>query len=389
MENPTLAEPELILTRHAGFRNIEFIIPVRNRSYLPQLDVLRGIAVLLVFGCHAALHVAPSLFREWACKGWIGVDLFFVLSGFLITDILLNSKDSQNYFQAFYLRRALRIWPLYFGLLFLSFIILPAVNATMREELRGAGPSWIYALFLQNLVPYARPVALVVTWSLAVEEQFYLLWSLIIFVLSVRQLRWVFLGLLLLAPVFRNLAFNHGAAPEFLYFNLFHYDALVGGSLVALFGLHRRSTRVSLLLGAATLTLGAIVATVAGVPGRIEQIRNVFTYSGIALAATGLLLLALSVPWNGKIGWFEPLRFTGKISYCLYLVHYPLLSAAFLARTRLGVTSAAGEALIVGIALIASYIISIFSWVYVERPILTLKRHCEYRRIPTLENAAA
>src|SRR5512144_2577839 len=94
-----------------------------TRSYYPALDGLRGIAIILVICCHNFDFIPYLRF------GWIGVDLFFVLSGFLITDILLQTRDDKNYLQNFYLRRILRIFPLYYGVLLLFFALAPALQA--------------------------------------------------------------------------------------------------------------------------------------------------------------------------------------------------------------------------------------------------------------------
>ena len=148
--------------------------------YIPQFDALRGLAVSIVMLYHLhkdvpALHL-HTLFRH----GWVGVDLFFVLSGFLITGILVESKDSPRYLRNFYARRILRIWPLYFALLLVCFLLIPWVKPESARALKEAcGPPFVYFLFLQNLFPtYVGIGPLTITWSLAIEEQFYLFWPL-------------------------------------------------------------------------------------------------------------------------------------------------------------------------------------------------------------------
>jgi peptidoglycan/LPS O-acetylase OafA/YrhL len=100
---------------------------------IPQLDRLRGLAILLVLICHAA-SVLPDPFAGLARQGWVGVDLFFVLSGFLITGILWDTRESKRYFGRFYGRRVLRIWPVYLLLLTLAFLI---IHYTLREGVAG------------------------------------------------------------------------------------------------------------------------------------------------------------------------------------------------------------------------------------------------------------
>ncbi len=151
-------------------------------NHIPQLDVLRGVAVLEVMLYHA-VDIAPSLHLNPAMRaGYTGVDLFFVLSGFLITGILIRSKDEAHYFKNFYARRALRIWPLYYALLLFTFLLLPAVAPSLREAIfEGSRPWPSFFFFIQNLMVSHPPFdTLRVTWSLAIEEQFYLAWPLIV-----------------------------------------------------------------------------------------------------------------------------------------------------------------------------------------------------------------
>src|ERR1700730_17638830 len=138
--------------------------------YIPQLDVLRGLAVLDVMLYHAAdivpsLHLTP-IFR----LGYTGVDLFFVLSGFLITGILVTTKDNEGYFLNFYARRALRIWPLYYTLLLFTFAVLPAIQPHLKASIFGRSYPWqSFPFFLQNsFLKNAAFDTLRVTWSLAI-----------------------------------------------------------------------------------------------------------------------------------------------------------------------------------------------------------------------------
>ena len=125
------------------------------QTRLPQLDGLRGVAILLVI-LHNQSPKYPSLHLEpLFANGWMGVDLFFVLSGFLITGILVDTKHSEGYFKNFYARRCLRIWPLYYSLLLFMFIVVPCVHPSeARTVFDRSSPWWAYPLFLQNfLVP--------------------------------------------------------------------------------------------------------------------------------------------------------------------------------------------------------------------------------------------
>ena len=157
---------------------------ILGRTYYPALDVLRGIAILLVFFYHNFSFLQVFEF------GWIGVDLFFVLSGFLITDILLSSQGGRNFFRNFYARRFLRIFPLYYITLIAFFLLAPYVFSQQNADVvtyYNTNQLWFWS-HLQNWLFVNKGMSsspmLSHFWSLAVEEQFYLFWPLIIFILK-------------------------------------------------------------------------------------------------------------------------------------------------------------------------------------------------------------
>src|SRR5580704_15437936 len=156
------------------------------KDHIPQLDGLRGIAVLLVLAQHTlggsrrdSIGSLADLVAVPARCGWVGVDLFFVLSGFLITRILLQTRGARNRYFVFYARRALRIWPVYFPLVLIAYLANPWLPSALQSSF-GARSWLLVVLFCQNLpalgAGVALPAILAPTWSLAVEEQFYLLW---------------------------------------------------------------------------------------------------------------------------------------------------------------------------------------------------------------------
>ncbi|HVG42973.1 MAG TPA: acyltransferase [Chitinophagaceae bacterium] len=149
------------------------ITDARPKVYYPALDGLRGLAILLVVVYHNFGFINYFFF------GWLGVDLFFVLSGFLITDILLKTREQPNFIRHFYTRRLLRIFPLYYLALILFLLLIPAANPTLLNvEYYRDNSTWLL-LYLQNWLYIFNPTnqsALFHFWSLAVEEQYYLLW---------------------------------------------------------------------------------------------------------------------------------------------------------------------------------------------------------------------
>ena len=166
-----------------------------GRKHFPELDGLRGLAILLVLATHYVMVAPTANFLERGLKsicnhGWAGVDLFFVLSGFLITGILYDCKGQENYFKNFYVRRFLRIFPLYYG--FLTVLLLGMLAAKIAFSQAGGGPHltnlwdvqpylWTYTFNLACAFGHGS-AHLGQLWSLSVEEQFYLVWPLVIFV---------------------------------------------------------------------------------------------------------------------------------------------------------------------------------------------------------------
>src|SRR6266705_527857 len=177
------------------------------RRKIHQLADIRGAAIALVI-MHNTSNKYPSLhLQALFSNGWMGVDLFFVLSGLLITGILLDTNGSASYFRDFYARRCLRIWPLYFSVLLLIFVVVPLLSPShVHAMFERSSPWWAYPLFLQNFLnphPMLATGPLGVTWSLAIEEQFYLVWPLVVGYCSPALVRRIAASVICLSPVLR------------------------------------------------------------------------------------------------------------------------------------------------------------------------------------------
>lgn len=324
---------------------------MNDSNRLPQLDSLRGIAVLLVM-----------LFHAGVCRiGWVGVDLFFVLSGFLITGILLNTKGRQGYFLNFYTRRILRIWPLYYALLFLTFVIVPLVFPAQRNHIFGDSRPWLsYLFFLQNwwMNPSnvgAGPVA--ITWSLAIEEQFYIVWPLMVALAPPIALRFVPLAVLVTSPVLRLANTHWGLGYDPYRHTAFHLDAIAVGCAIALWP--RMKTRF-----AAICLVVALCVTIA-LPHQ-HPLQLLF----VAITMGSVVTIALNTRWLSNQAW---LRYCGTISYCLYLVHIPIFGVI-----KLKAPILAERPLALVVAFLLCFGFAAISWHFFERPILSLKRYFEY-----------
>jgi peptidoglycan/LPS O-acetylase OafA/YrhL len=334
---------------------------------IPQLDALRGVAILLVI-VHNTVRDPWMHLGFIARNGWMGVDLFFVLSGFLITGILLDTKPADNYFKDFYARRCLRIWPLYYALLFFMFVAVPLLRPSEAHVVfEKSAPWWAYCLFLQNFMlatPTMAAGALAVTWSLAIEEQFYLVWPFAVRYCSVSTVRRIAIIVILISPVLRWYLSAHGAN---IYSNVFcRLDGLMVGALLAVAIRTRDFTPSKYLSGAWLLLFGC------GALALLAEAHDSrwITFSFTAISSAALVYLAI----YSRRRWFQTvlanrlLVYTGVISYGLYLLHkIPFDVVQSLHMNRHPVLMLLG-------ALFASYVIAILSFNLLEKPFLKLKR---------------
>ena len=240
--------------------------------------------------------------------GWCGVDLFFVISGFLITGILLRSRTEDGYFRNFYMRRVLRIWPLYFAFLLLMLIVLPAA---MAQSIQSARPAWAFPLFLQNLfIPRKIIGPLGITWSLAIEEQFYMAWPFFVWKLSRAALKRLLFAVLAIEPLLRILLTRFAVPISQYTHTLTRLDGLAAGCLLALLawnGFDRAIwRRRALQFGLPALAIAAVCAS-----------HRPLLYSAVAIAMGSVVAYSLTLSASAK-GF---LAYTGRISYGLYLFH--------------------------------------------------------------------
>jgi peptidoglycan/LPS O-acetylase OafA/YrhL len=303
----------------------------RGRHY-PALDGLRGIAILAVFFSHfGGGHKSTNfIIRAWshvADAGWMGVDLFFVLSGFLITGILLDTANREDRVKNFYARRALRIFPLFYGVLFGFLLLTPFLH------LHWQSGHLLYFFYLSNMIPVLTPnlpppgrsVGLVHLWSLAVEEQFYLLWPLVVWSLRDRtKLLRISVGIMICVLVLRTILVLRGTDPFIVYSLLFtRGDSLICGSALALLvrGPSARSLPVKWLLPLSSATVIALFI-VSGSGLHEAPVMSTVGYTAIAIFCACLVYYA----HQGR-GWIAAvcsqawLRFFGRYSYGLYIYH--------------------------------------------------------------------
>jgi peptidoglycan/LPS O-acetylase OafA/YrhL len=354
-------------------------------SFLPQLDGLRGLAILAVIAYHAESSMLVLGWHWFTGFGWSGVDLFFVLSGFLITRILFGELQlpgitPRDYYLRFYARRALRIWPLYYAFL-LVVIVFGSGFFPELEALHSTHPWPYYVLYLQNLV-FMGLFPLQFTWSLAVEEQFYLVWPAVVRMLNVRRVAVLAMSGLVVAPLARAWAVSADINYDAIaVFPLTRLDGLLWGALIACAVQHSRFTSPVLTRLGVIAVLGGIVL------GALPVHQTVIRFSAFSMAYAGILAMALSLP--PTTGVLRPLnwsflRYTGKVSYCMYIAHLAVMRIVENIWTRQS-GGAPIDSWLPAIALFAAqlagiYLVAAISWRYFESPILTLKRHFPYAR---------
>jgi peptidoglycan/LPS O-acetylase OafA/YrhL len=301
---------------------------------MPVLDAVRGLAIVLVLADAFHLDVeAPSrtgrALLAVMALGWFGVQLFFVLSGFLITGILLDGRHGERSLRSFYARRVLRIFPLYYVTLTVTLIIIPL--ATGWHFPGSEHQLWLWIYLSNWTIPFGlRVFAYAHFWSLAVEEQFYLCWPLIVRWTSRRGLALVCLLMIAAAPLGRLLVRALGAPPEAAYmFTFCRMDALAMGALAAL------ALRVPAVanavaarqraIGTGTVVLVVLGALTTRLYPRLMLPTQVFGYSILALAFLVLLVSAVLAqarsPRLASVLGPGPLRAVGKYSYAMYVLH--------------------------------------------------------------------
>ncbi len=291
-----------------------------------QLDVLRGLAVLLVMAFH---------FIKGFSFGWIGVDLFFVLSGFLITGKLVESIGTSRYYISYYIKRVLRIVPLYYGVLFIFFILLPVfatsyVTSSIQGLLNDQVYYWTFSTnFIEAIKGWPTNITLIHFWSLACEMQFYLVWPFVIRWVVVKKERQIIFFLLILLALFFRLFIAEQLSLHFVgkYVLLpSRIDAFATGSILYFYISNGAKGRWLVISSIALATL-AVVSTICLAYGLnwhySEEPVQLFGYTLNALFWGCIVALTYFYLSNKSI-LAKCLVIAGKYSYAMYVFHLPV-----------------------------------------------------------------
>lgn len=316
-----------------------------SRSRVPALDGIRGLAVFMVVLHHCNMG-QPGVLIDRLCtyaidELWSGVDLFFVLSGYLITSLLLQSKPSAHYYSEFYWRRFVRIVPPYYFVLFMALCIYPhLVGGHSTFANLGSNQAWFW-LFASNIFIAINPHFLSflnVTWSLAIEEQFYLVWPAFVRHCDISRMRACLVAIIILSPLCRVLLVINGVPASFLYYpTVAHLDGLAWGALLASTPLSHYSKlwsgRRRYLIMGALLSLIFLHMYLAHQHGAIPETQRsvsalAFGIPAYVIAFFCLLHSTLTSSPQSKIRRVmesSGLRLFGRHSYVIYLVHAPII----------------------------------------------------------------
>jgi len=360
----------------------------RPHQHMPALDGLRGVAILLVLIDHLSASVRDEFYVShkilyWAELGWSGVDLFFVLSGFLITGILYDAKGTPCYFKNFYARRSLRIFPLYYAALALVMLMTPLLE---HLKLTGtANPGWMLIYATNFIISIDGERAFGVLdhfWSLAVEEHFYLIWPAIVFFLDRKKLMMVAAGACLLAPLLRlATADGDSSLPIAAYMATpMRMDSLAAGALIAL--LVRRPkgmegiVRPAMIVAGTALTLILSIVLLRKTKDPQDIIMGTIGFSILWMFYGSVLLLALNWSPLRTIMQARFLRWFGKYSYGMYVWHPIIFMLVFhndLATQLRGGDTPLHALISTVIALAAMFAVTLASWHLREKQFLKFK----------------
>jgi len=379
-------------------------IPRESRQHYPALDGMRGVAILGVLLFHAFLGLKWDVpfnisLTRWPMMGWGGVDIFFVLSGFLITGILLDTRASPAHFRNFYSRRFLRIIPIYYLVLTVIFLVLPWFVAFDTDGLKTIQhrQGWLWThltnlsfVYYQKVWCKAGWLDLSHLWSLAVEEQFYLVWPIVVYFLSRRSLKLTCLACVLASLTLRIVLWQTGQRNGAMYFPTpCRLDGLAMGAFVAV--LVRENRGVAAIIGSARVVGWTALAMLVGLiilrggfvftdkPAVVFGITmvNLISASVIVLIAEPRRGSPLSAVLNSSF-----LRTIGKYSYGMYLFHCLLQPPLEILISPSNIISAVGSELLgnlifVAIFCLVTYAVAFLSWHAYEKHWLKLKKRFE------------
>jgi peptidoglycan/LPS O-acetylase OafA/YrhL len=370
------------------------------RGHIAELDAMRALGLCMVLICHFWPRGLGEAVFQFGQLGWIAMDSFFVMSGFLITGILLDSREKPSYFANYYARRSLRIFPLYYVVLLAWFWISKHTDfgngyRTMVQQ--WGSPMW-FTFYLGNIRAAIKGVwptifAYAPLWSLQLEEQYYLLFPFAVLWMKREHLRRLLIGAVIFSPLFRFATYLWHPGNLLLQYVLLpgHCEGLALGGLIAIrfrSGEWKLSTRklaiwTSVLLGFTAVTSYISIRGVAD-PGHSSPWNRTVGYSISSFGCACLVLLLICLRDSPSTRWMRiaPLQYLGKISYGVYLLH-PIAQWMILELIKKNFLHFHNDdprwfAEVVALSLV----LAALSWHFFESPLLQLKSRFSYAPKP-------
>ena len=378
-----------------------------SEKKIPGLDGIRGLAIIAVVTYHAARNLTYTSSHEQIVQGlvgagWVGVDLFFVLSGFLITGILLDAKGSDTFFRSFYARRVLRIFPLYIVFVTLATLVAPALGWTTPQDattLRGS-QAWYWGYLVNVMIARGGWSTGVWhtghLWSLSVEEQFYLVWPAVVFAAGRKTLLRVALAVAVLSAALRaTVVLTQGPSIAMYVLLPARMDGLAVGAILAVLVRDPNAwEKARRWAPFAAITAATALAAVyrRELLAPTAKWTEIAGYPSLAVLCGAAIVAAVSAPAGSlrdRVFAHPVLRFFGRYSYGLYVWHelaISWLAVHVLVPARLPVVAGShlpGNAVFVLAAFGVSVAWALVTWHALEYPFLTLKRFVPYYTTPT------
>lgn len=356
------------------------------KRHFHTFDALRFFACFKVF-----LHHLPIVAFPWfvvlKAGGGIGVQFFFVLSGFLITYIILEEKQQTGSLNLknFFLRRVLRIWPLFYLAIAIAFFtpfILSLIH--LNSSAAGYNPDWLWSvLFLENYkmitthsIPNISPLG--VMWSLCVEEHFYIIWGLLLFILPLKNVKWLIAVCLIVSPIFRYIYINHQWATIDILTNidLFAYGAVPAYLLITKEGALEKSIQ-QISIAVKRLFIVALLVIVVWLSQPHTEIWDVITTSIAGVLFSVFIIFTLPAITSFRIGENNVLNKLGLYTYGFYIYHTLVINLLLriFEKYGLGIQDAVGATAFILVAFTISIAISMLSYHLFEKQFLKLKRY--------------
>ncbi len=362
-----------------GLTARQITLTYKPGSFVKEFDGWRGLGIFFVM----LAHYFPSLF----IGSWIFMEMFFVMSGFLITGILIDAKGKSGYYTKFMGRRIVRVFPVYYVFLAIMMFLIPSSWLDMSYYREHQAWFWLYGQnWLYAMEGWPAVKGMHHLWSLAIEEQFYIVWPLVVLAFSNKGLIRFCLALFVFSLIFRNTGMDMGFVMPFPYVaTLGRMEGLVLGAIIAVLArtdrafLEKWAFPVTVISGAVMIMLFVFAGTMMFQ----DPVHYMFNYTVVDIFFAGMITMTLC---DGQLKNFRKILNhpvfvrLGVLSYCLYITHYPIQNIVeynFLEKLQapLGGSYSAAKLACVGISVVLTFAVTYIFHKLIELPFWKLRRY--------------